>query len=66
VPHDDGAEVREAAKLAAAAGVAHVAVTEPVDWGAAVDALLAAHGGPIGGRWPGRGGVELSLRPETR
>jgi asparagine synthase (glutamine-hydrolysing) len=49
VPYDDGAENREAAKLAAAAGVAHVKVDEAVDWPAAVDALLATHGGPIGG-----------------
>jgi asparagine synthase (glutamine-hydrolysing) len=49
VPHDDGAENREAARIAAAAGVAHIKVDEAVDWPAAVDALLAVHGGPIGG-----------------
>ncbi len=49
MPHDDGAEIREAAKLAAAAGVAHVGVNEAVDWASTVDGLLAAHGAPIGG-----------------
>jgi asparagine synthase (glutamine-hydrolysing) len=49
VPHDDGAEIREAGKLAATAGVPHVGVGDPLDWASTVDALLAAHGGPIGG-----------------
>lgn len=44
----DGAEVEAAAELAARAGVEHVVVAEP-DWPAAVDTLLATHGGPVGG-----------------
>lgn len=49
VPYDEGAEIRDAAKLAAAVGVAHVGVGDPLDWPSHVDALLAAHGAPIGG-----------------
>jgi asparagine synthase (glutamine-hydrolysing) len=41
-------EVRAAADLAARVGVEHVAVTGEQDWVALVDALLAAHGGPVG------------------
>ncbi|HZP43413.1 MAG TPA: asparagine synthase-related protein [Candidatus Binatia bacterium] len=42
-------EARAAARLAARAGVAHVVVDAGVDWPAAVDRLLAAHGVPAGG-----------------
>jgi asparagine synthase (glutamine-hydrolysing) len=49
VPYDEGAENREAAKLAEAADVAHVTVDDAIDWPATVDALLATHGAPIGG-----------------
>lgn len=43
-------ELRTAAALAARAGVEHVAVPAVEDWLGAVDAVLAAHGGPVGGR----------------
>ncbi len=42
-------EVRAAARLALRAGVEHVAVTEPPDWSATVEALLGAQGIPVGG-----------------
>jgi asparagine synthase (glutamine-hydrolysing) len=42
-------DVRLAARLAARLGVEHVVVDEPLDWAADVDAVLDAHGGPIGG-----------------
>ena len=42
-------ELRAAAAHAARAGVEHVTVGAPLDWSAALDALLASHGGPVGG-----------------
>jgi asparagine synthase (glutamine-hydrolysing) len=42
-------EVRLAAELATRGGVEHVPVTEAPAWPAAIDALLTAHGGPVGG-----------------
>jgi len=42
-------ELRAAAAHAARAGVEHVTVGAPPDWSAALDALLASHGGPVGG-----------------
>lgn len=49
LPGGDGAEVRTAATLAEHGGVRHVVLAEPIDWPAAVDAVLAAHGSPAGG-----------------
>ncbi len=45
----DGEELNAAVQLALRAGVEHVVVSEPPDWPVAVDALLATHGGPLGG-----------------
>jgi len=45
---EDDEELDLAAGLAARAGVEHVAVTGEPDWPAALDRLLAAHGGPVG------------------
>ncbi len=42
-------ELGAAARHAARAGVEHATVSAAPDWTAAVDALLAAHGGPVGG-----------------
>jgi asparagine synthase (glutamine-hydrolysing) len=49
VPGAGDGECRAAARLAAAAGVPHVSVTEAPAWATAADALLAAHGAPLGG-----------------
>jgi len=46
---DGDQELGAAAEHAARAGVDHVAVGATPDWPAALDALLAAHGAPIGG-----------------
>ena len=47
---DAGDQDARAAKDAAShAGVAHVEIEGPDDWSAALDAVLAAHGGPAGG-----------------
>jgi asparagine synthase (glutamine-hydrolysing) len=45
----DADEVRAAAARATEAGVEHVVGRDEPDWAAAVDALLATHGGPVGG-----------------
>jgi hypothetical protein len=42
-------ELRAAARFAEGAGVPHVAAVGDEDWAAAVDALMAGHGGPVGG-----------------
>src|SRR5439155_25414608 len=47
---DEGDEEHgAAARHAARAGVEHATVSAPPDWTAALDAVLAAHGGPVGG-----------------
>jgi asparagine synthase (glutamine-hydrolysing) len=46
---DGDDEVSAAALLTTAAGLEHVPMTADPGWGPAVDALLAAHGGPVGG-----------------
>ena len=45
----DAADLRAAQELAAEAGVDHVLIRDEPDWAAMVDALLGAHGAPIGG-----------------
>jgi asparagine synthase (glutamine-hydrolysing) len=40
-------ELRAAARMAARAGVQHVPFTEPPDWAALVDGMLAQHGSPL-------------------
>ena len=45
--HDE--EGRQAARLAARAGVEHVVVDAARDWPTAIEALLEAHGGPVAG-----------------
>src|SRR5206468_2605698 len=42
-------ELGAAARHAARAGVEHATVSASPDWTAALDAVLAAHGGPVGG-----------------
>ena len=46
---DGDPEMRAAAGLASRAGIPHVVAPGGDDWAAAVDALMAAHGGPVGG-----------------
>ena len=46
---DGDAELGAAAEHAARAGVEHATVGASPDWPAALDRLLAAHGGPVGG-----------------
>src|SRR5205814_1514993 len=46
---DGDAELGAAAEHAARAGVEHATVSASPDWTAALDRLLAAHGGPVGG-----------------
>src|SRR5207253_2583266 len=46
---DGDAELGAAAEHAARAGVEHATVGASSDWPAALDRLLAAHGGPVGG-----------------
>ena len=45
--HDEDA--RAARHAAERAGIAHVALTTPEEWSAALDAVLAVHGAPTGG-----------------
>ncbi len=44
----DPEDGRLAGEIARAAGVEHVVVEPPTDWGATLDALLATHAGPVG------------------
>src|SRR5262245_64403113 len=45
----DAEEERLAPQLARSAGIEQVVVDATPDWPAAIDALLAAHAGPVGG-----------------
>jgi asparagine synthase (glutamine-hydrolysing) len=55
---DGDAELATAAAHATSAGVEHATVSASPDWPAALDRLLAAHGGPVGG--PGTAALQLA------